>query len=409
MEKQNKPKRREKKSFWRSKGLLYTLVTGVVASLIAAIIMALSPSLFQYFLGIFKPDPSVEVKNLTLLPHETIIVQSVAILQDTPRSFCVTEDELFFIPNIRTETIMIFEKNKNYLNYKKALKLNKVDNGEIVNPTYCSYSRNEKNESKLGVICDELRKISVFKRTSKYDFNLDKEIDCKSSGTDIEFTEDSKQLIVSGYLADKKGNPFDLYSVNIETGQTDYLLASYKKYGLKTRGDYGEEYSRKQTLPAIGIKGFFDVQGNNLFFVWEGALRIIKLDLRTKEITKVFGHETPYYTKPDGSSLMKFYKEGNSEELQNQKEMIAYLRQIFVTRWNIFLVIEAGKDKIREGSRFILQIYTLNGDFLGDHLLSGTPDRPMWFDKKNDVLYAFSQKSKVDNGTFSILKYKIKI
>lgn len=330
---------------------------------------------------------------------EAIKVPPEAKLLGLPTSFCVSEGDTFLIPD--AGKIKVFEKNGNLL---KCLKEFDGGNGAFVEPRYCFYSQ---DGSRGGVLDYGMRKGFIFKKNGAVGFEPIKIFDCKKFGYDIKFVGDGIQAIISGYITDKEGNPFDLYSINIDTGQIDYLFPSHKKYGLPSQEAYVEEYFRKQTLPAIGIKGFFDIQGDDLFYVWEGALRVTKINLCTKSITQVFGHETFPYTKPDGTRLSESYIKGDFPTTWKLQEKFSFVRNIFVTANNVYVIYETCKKDGRDVSTFRLQIYTLDGEFLKDLLIPNNPGRRMSFDKTSNELYVLTNGVGVGKGEFAILKYKI--
>ncbi|MCU0288817.1 MAG: hypothetical protein MUF15_20780, partial [Acidobacteria bacterium] len=356
---------------------------------------------FNYNCNVIEPTFSLN------LP-ERIIIQSTPKFQSLPLSFCATEDNVFLITDTESEEIKIFENTGSYLRYERILKLDRFPLKKKTLPIYCYYSRNEQNQGKLGIIDEGLRKIFIFHKNGKFDFSLKKEVDCEKLGYDLKFTTNGEQLIVSGFKTDGTQQHFDLFSINLKSGKIGYILPSYEKYKLKNPDDYNVEYIERKTLPAIGIKAFFDIQRDDIFFVWEGDLRIIKLNLRSKD-QKTFGYQPCYYKKPDARKLVSLYKENNMDELQNVKKTMAYVRAIFANSRHIFLIYETDISKSTDGSRFRLQMYTLTGHCLGDISIPGTPGQPMWLDKGNYELYAFSQQEKPNNSSFTILKYKIKI
>jgi hypothetical protein len=363
-------------------------------------LLKISVTLILFFTFLFFNQSRIFGQDIQL--SETIKVDRAANLQVTPRTFCVTEDKLFLLP-YQDGTIKVFAKSGNFLKFVKALNP-RFDGESLVHPTYCSYSR---DEGKFGVIDYALKKVFIFDRSWKTEFTPIKKFPCKRLGYDMEFTRDGEQLVISGYVTDKDKMPFDLYSINIRTGQISYLLPSHQKYNRKDVKDYVIEYYKKQTLPVIGIKAFIDIQGDDLFFVWEGALRIIKLNLRSGE-TMDFGHDSPYYTKPDGSKLSYSYLRGDFETTWKEQKKMAYVRNIFATPRHVFLVYETGKSNKSNVSTFRLQKYSPNGNYLADVLIPGNPSSQMWFDKESYELYSFSKQSENDNGKFTILKYKIK-
>jgi len=332
---------------------------------------------------------------------EAIKVPPEAKLLGPPTSFCVSEGDTFLIPI--AGKIKVLEKNGNLL---KCLKEFDGGNGAFVEPRYCFYSK----DGKVGVLDYGARKGFIFNRNGVDDFKPIKTFNCRYFGYDIKFAGDGIQAIVSGYITDSDGNPFDLYSINInsESGEiNEYLLPSHLKYGLKTHEEYVEEYFKKQTLPAIGIKGFFDVQGDDLFYVWEGGLRVIKVSLCNKSITKVFGHETSHYTKPDGSRLSEPYIKGEFPTTWKLQESFSYVRNIFATSQNVFVVYETGKKTDSDVSTFRLQMYTLDGEFLKDLLIPGNPGRQMCFDKENNELFAFTKSTVDGKDELAISRYRI--
>jgi len=332
---------------------------------------------------------------------EAIKVDPASKFEITPRSFCVTEDKFFLFPDTQAGTIRIFGKEENFLKFLRAFG---PGNEAFFQPVYCFYSH---SEGKLGVIDYGSRKGFIFKRDGVVGFEPIKTFECRNFGYDIKFAGDGKQIIMSGYVTDKENRPFDLYSIDIETGRIEYLLPSHEKFGLKTHEAYAEEYFIKQTLPAIGIKAFIDIQGDDLFFVWEGALRIIKLNIRSKEIARVFGQETPYYNKPIGSRFNIFYKNMDFHSILKEQKTFAYVRNIFATSRLVYVVYETGKKNEGDVSTFRLQTYTAEGVFLTDVPIPGTCGRQMWFDKESYELYAFTDGAGTGKGEFAILKYKI--
>jgi hypothetical protein len=333
---------------------------------------------------------------------EEIKIDTAANFQEIPSSFCTTEDNLFLITDHKAGIVKIFKKEENLLKFINVLGP-RFENKKFVYPIYCFYNR---KKGMLGVFDYGVREIFIFNREKSGEFTWIKNVPCQWGGYDIQFAGDAEQLVVSGFLNDNENKPFDLYSINIKTGKINYLLPSHQKYNLRNFEDYILEYRQKRTLPAVGIYAFIDIQGNELFFVWEGALRIIRLNLLSRK-QMVFGHETPDYAKPDGYSLATFYKNADQKNLRKKKETMAFIRNIFATPGHVFLVYETAKSKNSNNLIFRLQTYTPDGFFLEDVLIPGNPCRQMWFDKENHELYALSEKKGSNNNEFSIIKYKI--
>ena len=248
---------------------------------------------------------------------EAIKVDKPEKFRGVPISQCIIEGKYFLFTDSQSVTIPVFEKDNGSLIFKKELGPG-FGKEHFAGPLYCFYNQ---FLGRLGVFDNGQRRILIFDRNAKNDRKDEEEIDfiflksvpCPRGGDDFDFDLKGNHVIVSGFRVDESGNPFDLYSINIgsEHLHYHYLLSSPEKYKLKTTENYRSEYREKQTLPAIGIKGFFDIQGDDLFFVWEGALRIIKIGLRSKKI-KTYEYENVHYSKPDGERLSKLYKNGHS-------------------------------------------------------------------------------------------------
>jgi energy-coupling factor transporter ATP-binding protein EcfA2 len=337
-------------------------------------------------------------------PSEKINVDPSANFRVIPRSFCVTEDKLFLIPDYQAGTVKILSKEGDQLKFIKALGRRGVGKETFTQPMYALYS---KEEGKVGILDYGVRELFIFDRFGKVDFRPIRTVKCPGFGYDMKFSGDGEQLVISGYIRDKENKPYDLYSINIKTGEIDYLLPSPQKYNLKTFEDYFLEYKQKQTMPSIGTKAFIDINGDDVFFVWEGLLRIIKFDLKSKKTENVFGHKTRNYTKPDGTELSDSYKKGEFGKTWEIQKKFSYIRNIFATPRHVFLVYETGINNENIASSYRLQTYTTDGNFLSDVRISGNPGKAMWLDKENYELYALSEGSESGNGVFTILKYKI--
>ncbi len=335
--------------------------------------------------------------------------------KEFPRAFCVTEDGIFLVPNPASGLVNAFGKDGKSLKLvgsfgrKGVGRSGKFEKEAVFGfPQYCFYNR---NNGKLVIFDDaKPRHILIFDKLGMVNFELSETIPFDRSGYDMEFTGDLDQVVViSGFIKDEDGNPFDLYSRNLQTGQINYLLSSHEKYGLKTLEEYDENYRENQTIPAIGIRGFIDIEGDSLFFVWEGALRIIKINLLSKE-RMVFNQlpkpeEIPDYIKPDGDMLADSYKNEDFEKTWKDQETMSYVRNIFATPRHVFLIYETVRSNKNDSSRFRVQTYSPEGNFLSDVSIPGKPDGgQMWFDKENYELYLFSKNA---NDEFSISQYRI--
>ena len=340
-------------------------------------------------------------------------------LSSIPRIFNVTEGGLLLIPDHRAGFIKIFEKNGNYLKLVKKFGpegFGKKD-FEFDSPAYSFY---DKHTGKFGVINvrkegkSSKRKLFIFDRINQIDFKLActvKDVD----GYDMKLWND--HLIISGYKKFEE-KPFDLYMINLEKIEKEEaleivpLLPSPEKYGLSDKNYQIKYYN--QILPAIGIRAYIDIEGDDVYFVWEGKLRVIKMNLKSKEQT-VFEQppmqQIPYYVEPETSDnlpkLIKAYNDRDNDEYLRLKAEMSQVTDIFATPLYVFVVYQGPTDK-----SFRMAAFTPEGKFLKDIEIPGEAGSKMWLDEDIDeknchTLYSLKKSSK-DEDT-QILIYKVKV
>lgn len=336
---------------------------------------------------------------------EEITVDPRANFQGTPASFSftATDDFVFFIPDSSGAIKLLqLEKNKKFLRFLGNLGP-ELEDARLIQPRYCDYDR---YEEKLSIIDYGADNVLVFDRSGKDDFELVGNISCPNLGYDTRVTKNGG-LVISGFIYDAA--PYDLYKIEIGSGKRSCLLPSHEKYNLGSGEEYIVEYRINQSLPAVGIKAFIDIQGENLFFVWEGSPRIIKLNpdnnpnLSSKQEI-LFGRVTDSYVKPNIPRLRDFYRKGEFEKVWENKKTMAYVKDIFATPRHVFLVYATGKNEKNQFSKLRLQVYTPEGDYLDDILIpSKNAKMQLWLDKENYDLYAFTERG----GKFVVLRYSI--
>lgn len=318
-----------------------------------------------------------------------------------PQDFCVTGDDLFIIPDQEAGNIKIYEKNKNFLDLAKTIGRKGYRPGEFAEPTFCFYND---DELKFGVMDSGVRKIFIYDRIGRTEFERLKEIPCLRLGSDIQLH--GEKIFVSGFKQDKDKATYDLYYINQTNDQITFILPSYYMYGLASVDEYKSNYHDKPGIKSIGISGWIDVYDDNVYFVWEGDLRILKINIESKSLT-FFGEKPSYYVKPYPSKkLVKGYRKRNIDSIISEKAKMSFVRDIFVGPKYVMVIYE-GPVKKNKTSNFRLQFYTLDGYFINETPIRGKPDRRMWLDKDSDILYSLSGKQTEKGTNYSILKYKI--
>jgi hypothetical protein len=319
-----------------------------------------------------------------------------------PLAFCVTEDGLFLVPDYRAGNVKVYDETGTLVTVfgRKG-----YGPEELIKPAFCYYSKEEKGPGRLGILDLGARKIFIYERKEKTDFKRIRGVNCLALGYDIQLK--GNELLISGYKPDKDSTSFALYSIDLTNDDTSLLLPSYQKYGLKSHQQYATEYRRKPDIKIIGRKGWLDIQGENIYYVWEGDLRIVKINLESGK-SNFFGKKTPGYVKPYASKkMLETRSKRDFNAFRKEKTKMSYVKNIF-TSPKYALVIYRGPAKKVNDSNFQLQFYTLEGDFINEVSIPGKPDHKMYFDKDRSILYSLKSESDDDlNEHYLIIRYQI--
>ncbi|MFC2140818.1 hypothetical protein ACFLQP_00795 [Acidobacteriota bacterium] len=345
--------------------------------------------------------------NVKLIERIEISLENRPLIN--PLDFCVTDDELFLLPDFEAGNIKVYEISGNLLKLVTTIGRKGYGPDELSKPTFCFYNE---AESKFVVMDYGIRKIFIYDRIDRINFKRIKEISCWRPGYDIKL--EGNNLFISGYMPDSNGTPYDLYYVDLTKDEKDpnqktFLLPSYTKYGLNSFRQYEKEYRSKLDFIAMGILGWFDIYKDIAYFIWEGNLKIIKINFLTGKIdTKHFGTQPPHYVKPYASEkLLESYDKQDFNITRKEKSKMSYVRNIFVNSKYV-LVIYEGPIKQDSGANFWLQFYTLDGGFIKEVPIPGALDRKMWFDKGRDILFSLCENKENASGKgYFISKYII--
>ncbi|MGD2088815.1 MAG: hypothetical protein PVH61_21730 [Candidatus Aminicenantes bacterium] len=360
-----------------------------------------------------SPSKEVKIQNkqesiqkktlpgLSIKPPKSIKISQGSQLLLKPQDFCVTKDGLFIIPDKQAGNIKIYERSKNFLKLAKTMGRKGYGPGRFAEPTFCFYNE---DELKFGVMDSGIRRIFIYDRIGRTEFERLKEIPCLRLGSDIQLQ--GKKIFVSGVTQDKNKATYDLYYISQANDKATFLLPSFYKYGLKSVDEYQSKYVKEPGIKSIGISGWIDVYDDDVYFVWEGDLRILKQNIESKALT-FFGEKSTNYVKPYPSKkLVKGYRKRNIDSIISEKAKMSFVRNIFVGPKYVMVIYE-GPFKQDKKSNFRLQFYTLDGDFINEVSIPGAPDRKMWFDKDSDILYSLSSNQNEKGTNYSILEYKI--
>ncbi len=323
---------------------------------------------------------------------------SEKVLLQLPISFCVTEDEAFLVVDFKAGDVKIFN-NKGEL--EKVLGSKGAGPNEFNQPLFCDY-----NNRKFIIPDAGQRKIFFYDKIGKFNFERTREIQYASIGDDIQLKEN--KIYMAGSKISEDGKYYSLYSFDLDgIGNHIYFLPAYLKFSLASENEFKTEYLKKPNLTAIGVMGRFDIQSNFAYYVWEGDLKIFKINLNTKEIT-TFGKKMPHYVKPYTTQKLInafFNMEGNY--VQKERSKMSYVRQIFTTKKHVILLYTV---PVKDGSGydFMVQTYKMDGSFVEESKFPGKELDTIWFDKENSILYALALETvKETDESYHILRYTI--
>jgi hypothetical protein len=338
----------------------------------------------------------------TILPGaEVRLIKKIPLSQDETfifyaGPFSVTEDETFILADVKNGDFKLYDNTGNII---KIWGKRGPGPDEFGVPAFCDYQK-----SYFSFIDLKKRKIFVYKTKEDKDFEKVKEILCPSLATDIKLKGD--KVLVSGFIRNSKGNKFELYMKDLKNQTTSYLLPAKTKYGFKSKGKYKE-------IAPIGISGFCDFEGDTIYFVWEGNLRIIRINLKTKEIDS-FGEQTKNYIKPKAtSSLTSAYNKLKKELIHKEKRKMSYVIGVFADK-DVVGLIYSNFNKALSIWQMTLQLYSPNGELLKEIFLpearnyDDTMGCSFFYIKEKKLLYFLSRELDSEfQDALKILKYKI--
>jgi hypothetical protein len=316
-------------------------------------------------------------------------------------SFCITEDNLFLVIDFKGGDVKIYNSNGALL---KVLGRKGYGPNEFAQPLFCHYSHR-----KFIISDNGQRKIFVYDRKDELKFIRSKEIFANSVGSDLYL--DAKKIYIAGGKTTKEDITYQFFAVNLEKNdQYTYYLPGYLKYGLNSEKDFKKELLRKPDISAIGGSAYFDIHGDFAYYIWEGDLKIFKINLKTKAIS-TFGEKTANYITPYASKrLINAFGRGSIQSANirgSEREKMSYVRQIFTTKKHVLVIYEA-RDSKHNDLGYMMQFYTLDGNFVKEISMPRKPGFGMFLDKHKNVLYSITPVPEGDiDESHYILKYTI--
>lgn len=314
--------------------------------------------------------------------------------------FAVTEDEMFILPDAKAGDIKL------YNNRGKLMKIwgrRGPGPDEFGSPFFCDY----KNSTYIHLDAGK-NTISIYKRIEPLKFARLHELLCPGCLSDVRLFKDG--VLIDSYAIDSNGNEFSLYFKNFEGEKTHHILPLYLKYGFESENQYKTNFN---DISPIGVFAYFSIWDNFIFYVWEGRLKILKINLGTKRI-EVFGQETKNYIRPKVTKgILEARRKRKGEIESKEKEKMSWIRGVNANKNIIFLYYVNFNKEMSLWEAF-LQFYDHAGKLLHEQRLNEAVSYlrygpPLFYSQSNNRIYLLSRRLNKENylDEYEVLKYKI--
>ncbi len=223
-----------------------------------------------------------------------------------------------------------------------------------------------------------------------------------------------KSVLMGGYITSPKGKGYIVFGRDFSGHNTQYILPLEYKYGERSLSEYQKT---RDKVSVVSCKGFADIYEDDLFYVSDVRVKVIKTNLRTKKI-EIFGKE------PKNFRALVLDKETTNELLQTQtgrKKMedilnkFSFVSGIFVDKDYFGLIYLNREKKVGDELYFVayVQIYDHSGKVLYEGQLEDfyTEENisPLVYQKGTGCLYLLGMTSSELGVKYVIYKYQIKL
>lgn len=343
-----------------------------------------------------------------ILSADIKLIEKIIIHQDDDNfiqqttKIAVTEDEYFIFPDRKAGNIKIFN------NKGKLVKLwgrKGMGPTDFAYPVFCDYIK-----PKFILLDFGKYKATLYERVGILKFKKVNDIFVHALGSEVKIY--NNEVMIAGYKVDKQKKGYQLYSIDLSTKDTTYILPTEVKYGYDTYKAFRKDYAKK--IAPLGLSSFFDFYGGHIYLVWEANLKVLKIERKTNDIVS-FGHQTKNYIKPEVTSRLRKMQREKSLKMYQERQKMSYVTGIFAEKEYIGLIY-SNFDQSDSFWKSTLQIYRPNGDFVMEKELTGAyaetqfAEPSSFYNKANKMLYFLSRTSDEEfDDLFAVLKYKIEL
>lgn len=351
-------------------------------------------TLIILIIAFYQNSFAIEVKfvNKILLSQEKYTLFNVV-------NFVTTEDEMFILLDTKASNIKLYDNGG---------KLHRVwgrrgpGPDEFIQPFRCDYQEPYFILYDLGKF-----RLNVYKRAGKTKFE-------SVSSTRVNHIWECRlwkdKVMIAGYIRKKNGKQYALYMHDLANNKIEYLLPSYMKYGFKSESEYKRKY---KNITPLGSNSYIHCGKEHIYHAWDCRLSIAKINIQTKEI-QVFGKKTRNFKPPKiTKAWWKAHRERDSKKVKKEKRRFSFISGLFGDE-NIMGLLYRNYDEELSGWRVALRLYSAQGDFLYEGILSEVVHYPEWsppffYNQENGCLYIISKQLTEDfMDRCEIVKYKIK-
>ena len=354
---------------------------------------------FLFFICEVLPHFSFEID--TVLQKRITLSQERSLLLAV-ESFVKTENDLFIIADYKDGSFKVYDDNGKLLTVWGRRGPGPLEFSSPVSTDY---------QKPLFAISDFTKqRIFIYETIARYDFKkvtefvvpvLDK--------VNIKLIDN--QVLISGYIPVSENKAYCLYAWDPKTRDIQYILPEEVKYGFPS---FREFNSKKGTVLDLGSAGFCDVLGDSIYFIWEGNLKVIKIN-RTAKTWESFGEKTPNYRQPEVTQAVKDAIARRSlKDIEAEYSKMSFVNGIFADEKFVGVIYQNYDRKISLW-RMFLQLYTPAGKLIQEEAL---PDAVTYidfrannsfYDRARKRLYYLSIRYDKESGLdkYEILEYQI--
>ncbi len=334
----------------------------------------------------FYLSPAVEVKPV----RQFKLQQKGDDFIRKPGSFIVTPENTILVFDSKGSNIKVFNNDGQL---KKIFGRKGLGPNEFVKPYFSAY-----REPFFAVSDYGLRRYLIYKRTSEDNFEFVRKPLLLEMPDDFHFL-DNDTFLACAYKTANDGKSYNLLTYNTKSNKYRYLLPTEVSYGFSSRGKFEKEYAER--LAYIGLPQFCDFSPDSFYFVWTCDINIFKINRKTGKI-KYFGQKSrnfvPPYLTPE---MRRAYDRRDNKLIYKLRLKMSYIRDIFVLDSGLVGIMYVGPLKKNNGLNVTLQMYSPDGDFLGEFEVLNAKashhyDIYFYVDKAKNQLYILDGETSED-------------